>query len=87
MQVSRSRSSQGEEQRTADGGDPSQALHTQEEAGFGRIGIGVLTWRYGGWVENPRKRGLRSREVRDAVQVRGTCPPRVRQQDGGRHLG
>lgn len=49
---------------------------------------GVLTWRYGGWVESPRReRGLSSREVGDAFQSGSTCSPRVRQQDSWRHLG
>jgi len=45
------------------------------EEGWG----GILTWRYGGRVECPRReRDLRSRDVGDAVQGGGTCPPRVR---------
>lgn len=55
--------------------------------GMGEEG-GILTWRYGGWVESPRReRGLSSREVGDAFQSGSTCSPRVRQQDSWRHLG
>lgn len=48
---------------------------------------GVLTWRYGGWVESPRReRGLSSREVGVAFQSGSTCSSRVRQQDSWKHL-
>lgn len=63
----------------------------KEDKGTRVVGIGkggVLTWRYGGWVESPmRERGLSSREVGDAFHSGSTCSPRVRQQDSWRHLG